>query len=42
MKILKYILKFGVESVLELDKYGMHLSDNKPDNMIIVYKDEEI
>ena len=42
MKILKYIFKFGVESVLELDKYGMHLSDNKPDNMIIVYKDEEI
>ena len=42
MRILKYIFKFGVESVLELDKYGMHLSDNKPENMIIVYKEEAI
>ena len=37
MKSLKYIFKFGIETVLELDKYGMHLSDNKLANMIITY-----
>ena len=29
---LKYIFKFGVETVLELDKQAMHLSDHKPAN----------
>ena len=37
---LKYIFKFGVETVLELDKHAMHLSDHKPDNFVICYKGE--
>ena len=32
--------KFGVETVLELDKREMHLSDHKPENFVICYKGE--